>query len=51
MVLSGLLAAPDGSRVVKGEAAGETASAGDLGRSLGEELLAEAGSDFLLPSR
>ena len=51
IVLSGLLAAPDGSRVVRGEAIGETASAGDLGRSLGAELLAEAGSDFLLPSR
>ena len=51
MVISGLLAAPDGSRVVRGEVVGETASAGDLGRSLGAELLAEAGSDFLLPSR
>ena len=51
MVLSGLLAAPDGSRIVRGEAEGEIASPGDLGRSLGAELLAEAGSDFLLPSR
>ena len=51
MVLSGLLAAPDGSRIVRGEAVGETASPGELGRSLGAELLAEAGSDFLLPSR
>jgi len=51
MVLSGLLAAPDGSRIVRGEAVGETASSGELGRSLGAELLAEAGSDFLLPSR
>ncbi|MBT06185.1 MAG: hydroxymethylbilane synthase [Rhodospirillaceae bacterium] len=51
MVLSGLLAAPDGSRVVRGESVGEIASAVDLGRSLGAELLAEAGSDFLLPSR
>ena len=51
MVLSGLLAAPDGSRIVRGEAVGETVSPGELGRSLGAELLAEAGSDFLLPSR
>ena len=51
IALSGLLAAPDGSRVVKGRAIGETASAGDLGRSLGAELLAEAGSDFLLSPR
>jgi len=51
MVLSGLLAAPDGSRIVRGEAVGETVSPVELGRSLGAELLAEAGSDFLLPSR
>ena len=48
IVLGGLLAAPDGSKVVKGTAVG--AFAGDLGRSLGAELLAEAGTDFLLPS-
>lgn len=49
ITLSGLLAAADGSRLVKGTVSGESSLSVELGRSLGAQLLSEAGPDFLLP--
>ena len=51
MILSGLLAALDGSTLVKGSRSGVASSAVEIGRSLGAQLLAEAGPDFLVSTR
>mgnify|MGYP001178852360 FL=1 len=51
MILSGLLAALDGSTLVKGSRSGVVSSAAEIGRSLGAQLLAEAGPDFLVSTR
>ena len=51
MILSGLLAALDGSTLVKGSRSGAASSAVQIGRSLGAQLLAEAGPNFLVPTR
>lgn len=45
--ITGLLARPDGSRVVTGRHAGAAADAAAIGHALGEELKARAGPDFL----
>jgi len=45
--LSGLLAAPDGARLVRGSQSGRASLAGQVGDTLAERLLAEAGPDFL----
>jgi len=47
IALKGLVAKPDGSRVVAGERVGNTSDAARLGRDLGEYLRAEAGPGFL----
>ena len=51
VILSGLLAALDGSTLVKGSRSGVASSAAEIGRSLGAQLLAEAGPDFLVSTR
>jgi hydroxymethylbilane synthase len=51
ITLSGLLAARDGSKLVKGSRSGESSSAAEIGHSLAIQLLAEAGPNFLLPIR
>jgi len=51
MILSGLLAAVDGSTLVKGSRSGPVSSAAEIGHSLGAQLLAEAGPDFLASTR
>ncbi|MCJ7556919.1 MAG: hydroxymethylbilane synthase [Gammaproteobacteria bacterium] len=45
--LRGLVAMPDGSRVLKGEARGESGKARELGLSLAEEFIQRGASDIL----
>lgn len=45
--IQGLVAMPDGSRAVRGERRGPLSEATRLGDDLGQQLLAEAGPDFL----
>ena len=45
--LSGLVAAPDGSRIIKQQIEGAAANAADLGRELGERLLGAGGREIL----
>jgi hydroxymethylbilane synthase len=47
LALAGLLARPDGSRVITGSTCGGAAEADAIGRALGEELKARAGPGFL----
>jgi hydroxymethylbilane synthase len=47
LTLKGLVAKPDGSRVVSGTRAGTVADADRIGRDLGAYLRAEAGPGFL----
>jgi len=45
--LRGLVAMPDGSKVLKGEARGESGKARELGLALAEELIQQGASDIL----
>ncbi len=45
--LLAVLAAPDGSRCLRGERRGPTSEAEKLGESLAEELLAQGGQEIL----
>jgi len=47
LVLRGLLARPDGSRMLTAERRGSPDAAADLGRDAGRELLLKAGSGFM----
>ena len=51
ITLSGLIAAPDGSKLIDGKIQGACAEAGKLGEELGARLLAKAGSASLAIKR
>jgi hydroxymethylbilane synthase len=47
LILRGLIAHPDGSRVLRGEAAGDAADGPRLGREVAQRLLREGGAELL----
>jgi hydroxymethylbilane synthase len=47
LTLRGLIAAPDGSRIVRGTATGAAAAGASIGRALGRQLLDEGGAEIL----